>query len=161
MTQVPIGPAITIQEGPREGAHAAIVAMHAAYYSKAWGFGPFFAAKVSDELAAFVARYDRAHDRLIVAVTDTGIVGSLVVDGGEGGDAGTAHLRWFIVDDSNRGQGVGRTLMDAGMAFIRSAGFERCYLTTFAGSMPPAGNTNAQVSSWSASNRRKRGARRS
>lgn len=127
---------IVIQEGPREGALQAIVAMHAAYYAKAWGFGSFFETKVANELAEFLSRYDRTHDRMFLAVSGGRIVGSLIVDGGEPAvAAATAHLRWFIVDESHHGRGAGKALMREAMAFIQSA-FSRCYLTTFAGLDP-------------------------
>lgn len=63
---------------------------------------------------------------------DDRIVGSIVIDGSEHGD-GTAHLRWFITDDTCRGTGAGRRLMDRAMAFCRDTGFSRVYLWTFAG----------------------------
>ncbi len=125
---------VSIDEGPRPDAHQAIVALHGAYYSQAWGFGAFFEQKVASELSAFMARYDRAHDRMYLAADRDRVVGSLIVDGGEA-DAllNGAHLRWFIVDDSCRGLGVGKRLMSAAQSFIQTAGFARCYLTTFAG----------------------------
>ena len=46
--------------------------------------------------------------------------------------SGLAHLRWFIVDDSLRGRGVGRGLLEQAMAFVDAHHFE-CYLWTFQG----------------------------
>jgi GNAT superfamily N-acetyltransferase len=128
---------VTIAEGPRPGAREAVVAMHAVYYSKAWGFGPFFQAKVGREFDEFLSRYDASHDRVLLALSGDTVVGSLIVDGGETTAATRgAHLRWFVVDEAQHGRGVGKSLMAAAMDFIASAGFARCYLTTFAGLDP-------------------------
>jgi ribosomal protein S18 acetylase RimI-like enzyme len=121
-----------IAEGWHPGVLDSIVALHAVYYARAWGFGPFFEAKVARELAEFIDRYDQSHDRLFVATAGDRIVGSLVIDGGEAATKG-AHLRWFIVDEACRGQGLGARLMDMSMAFVVERKFSRCYLTTFAG----------------------------
>jgi GNAT superfamily N-acetyltransferase len=44
-----------------------------------------------------------------------------------------AQLRWFLVDASARGRGLGRRLLDAAVAFSREAGYERVMLWTVAG----------------------------
>ncbi|WPH96169.1 GNAT family N-acetyltransferase [Klebsiella pneumoniae] len=41
------------------------------------------------------------------------IVGSLAIDGEDLGQQ-EAHLRWFILDDSCRGTGIGRRLLSEG-----------------------------------------------
>jgi ribosomal protein S18 acetylase RimI-like enzyme len=124
---------IIIAEGPQPDAVDAVVALHRGYYARAWGFGHFFEAKVAGEFAVFLGRYDPAHDRLFLALNRGRIVGSLVIDGGEPTVATQgAHLRWFIVDETCHGHGIGKALMDSGMRFV-GANFQRCYLTTFAG----------------------------
>lgn len=130
----PARPAIVIEEGLRDGAHASVVAMHGAYYARAWRFDAFFERKVATELAEFMSRYDRSHDRMFLAVEGGRIAGSLIVDGGEtDATVNGAHLRWFIVDDAYQGRGIGTMLIGAAMDFVRTSGFARCYLTTFAG----------------------------
>lgn len=124
---------VVIAEGWRPGVVGAIVALHAVYYARAWGFGPFFEAKVARELAEFLDRYDGDHDRLFVAVQDEHIVGSLVIDGGKAIGGKDAHLRWFILDQAWHGAGIGARLMESGMAFLRAGAFARCTLVTFAG----------------------------
>ncbi len=127
-------PPVVIEEGLRDGAHAAVVAMHGAYYARAWRFDAFFEQKVATELAEFISRYERGHDRMFLAFEDKRIVGSLIVDGGEPVAATNgAHLRWFIIDDAYRGRGIGKMLIGSAMEFVSAAGFARCYLTTFAG----------------------------
>lgn len=136
MTGIHREPPVTIAQGPRPGVREAVVAMHATYYSRAWGFGPFFETKVGREFAEFLSRYDASHDRVLLALEDDTIVGSLIVDGGEATAATRgAHLRWFVVDEAQQGRGVGKALMTAAMDFIEHR-FARCYLTTFAGLDP-------------------------
>jgi GNAT superfamily N-acetyltransferase len=45
-------------------------------------------------------------------------------------------MRWFIVSDVVRGQGVGRQLFGAALNHLTDTGFTSCYLTTFAGLDP-------------------------
>ena len=44
-----------------------------------------------------------------------------------------AHLRWFIISDAIRGQGVGKRLIDAAIDFCCNKKYPRVYLWTFAG----------------------------
>ncbi|MGF6372593.1 GNAT superfamily N-acetyltransferase [Paraburkholderia sp. RAU6.4a] len=55
---------------------------------------------------------------------------SVVIDGDN--DTGVAHLRWFIVDDSLRGAGIGRQLLSHAMRFVDER-FDETYLWTFKG----------------------------
>lgn len=126
-----------VLDGYRPGAIAGIVALHADYYSRNWGFGAPFECKVAGELAGFVARMDAERDLLLCAWAEDApvgsiAVGSIAVDVSGGGALG-AHLRWFIVADRARGTGLGRALMQRAMAHCRAAGATRAWLTTFAG----------------------------
>ncbi len=60
------------------------------------------------------------------------IVGMVAIDGEDLGP-GIAHLRWFIVDDGVRGQGVGRELLDAAVRFSDRQGCGQIQLWTFRG----------------------------
>lgn len=51
---------------------------------------------------------------------------------GEDRGANIAHLRWFIVDDSARGSGAGRTLLAKALDFARRQGFAETHLWTSA-----------------------------
>ncbi|MCY1375670.1 hypothetical protein D9M69_631010 [compost metagenome] len=55
---------------------------------------------------------------------------SIVIDGDLA--ARQAHLRWFIVDESLRGMGVGRALLARALAFA-DAQYDETYLWTFKG----------------------------
>ena len=114
------------------GAIGRIVELHGSYYAASWGFGAFFEARMARELAEFVGRYDARRDGLWTASVAGRIEGSIAIDGSRAGETG-AHLRWFIVSDVLRGQGIGSRLIDEALAFSRRCGHPRVTLWTFAG----------------------------
>lgn len=114
------------------GALARLVEMHALYYARDWGFGAFFEARVAREAGEFAGALPRPDSRLWAARREGRIVGSIAIDGRHAPDDG-AHLRWFILDDSCRGTGVGARLLDTALVFCRQRKFARVYLWTFAG----------------------------
>ena len=124
----------SIEHGWVPGIVGETVSAHAAYYARAWGFGPAFEAGVAEEMGQFVRRYDPNRDRLFRAVRTGRLVGTLTIDGSDAAlEAGNSHLRWFIVRDADRSAGVGRSLMSAAMDFLEAVGYRSCHLTTFAG----------------------------
>lgn len=127
-----MGAGALVLGGYRPGAIAGIVALHADYYSRNWGFGAPFECKVAGELAEFVAGMDEARDLFLCAWSGDALIGSIVVDVAGGGALG-AHLRWFIVGEGARGTGLGRVLIERAMAHCRAAGASQAWLTTFAG----------------------------
>jgi uncharacterized protein YhfF/GNAT superfamily N-acetyltransferase len=133
----PFARALDTPDGPRilpgyvPGAIGAIGRLHGTYYAREHGFGVLFESKVTRELAEFAARANPAHDGLWFVVNQGGVHGSIVIDGH--GGSGAAHLRWFILSDAVRGNGLGHRLMDAAMGFCRRAGHRHVYLNTFRG----------------------------
>jgi GNAT superfamily N-acetyltransferase len=125
-------PHIEILRGYVPGAIGRVTGLHADYYHREWGFGLFFEARVAADLAEFLRRYDEKRDGFWTARMEGSIEGSIAVDGVDAGGEG-AHLRWFIVSDALRGQGVGRRLMDAALRFCSSRGYRRVFLNTFEG----------------------------
>lgn len=125
---------LEIVEGYRPGAIGRIAEMHSRYYAREWGFGVYFEAKVARECAEFFERADDATDRAWLVLDGERVVGSLIVDGAEDHAGGNmdAHLRWFVLDDGLRGQGVGGDLMARAVGFCDARGIG-CFLTTFAG----------------------------
>lgn len=121
-----------IHHGYLPGCIGRITALHATYYAQAAGFGLAFEAKVARELAAFCQRLDPRTDGLWLALQGDAVHGAVVIDGSAGPTAG-AHLRWFILSDALRGQGVGHLLLAQAMGFCRSAGHARVHLWTFDG----------------------------
>jgi GNAT superfamily N-acetyltransferase len=106
--------------------------MHAAYYNALVGFGLEFESKVATELADFLARLDAPENQIWFVQNQGRIAASIVIDGQDlGGNCG--HLRWFIVDDSLRGTGMGGALLQAAVKFCDDRGFRQTHLWTFKG----------------------------
>lgn len=110
------------------GAVGAVAAMHGRHYADSHGFGVSFETRVATALGDFIAGMD--DPSLFAAVADPSgrVLGSIAIDGAQ---APLAQLRWFILDDTLRGQGWGRRLMATAMA--HAARFEGVYLYTMAG----------------------------
>jgi GNAT superfamily N-acetyltransferase len=123
---------MNIHVGYLPGCIGRIVELHATYYARTAGFGKPFEAKVASELAAFCLRYDPVRDGLWLGVEDGVVQGAVVIDGHEHKGSG-AHLRWFIMSDAARGQGLGGHLLDAAMGFCRDRNYGNVYLWTFDG----------------------------
>lgn len=118
--------------GYRPGALGRIVELHGSYYAQHWDLGLYFEARVATELAAFLSRFDPAHDGAWFASVEDEIVGGIFIDGMEAATKG-ARLRWFILDPAYQGRGIGNRLIHEAVAFCKQVGFRRVYLTTFAG----------------------------
>ncbi|WP_395070046.1 GNAT family N-acetyltransferase [Paraburkholderia silvatlantica] len=123
---------VQIVEGYRPGCIGDIASLHARFYAANWGFGAYFEKKVATELAEFAGALPAAGKALWLAMERDRVLASLAIDGNESGNAGVAHLRWFIVDDSLRGTGIGRQLMANAMQFV-DASYAETYLWTFKG----------------------------
>ncbi len=130
---------IRFSEGYRPGAIGRIAEMHALYYTRQWGFSALLEVQIARDCADFVKRYDADTDLLLLALNGDIIAGSIIVDLNDpasrhvaDGDYG-ARIRWFIVDDSIRGAGVGRKMMQRAVDHIDDFAGGRAWLTTFAG----------------------------
>jgi GNAT superfamily N-acetyltransferase len=66
--------------------------------------------------------------RLWVADGDAGIAGCV---GLTGDSAAVGRLRWFLVDPSARGAGLGRALLQTALRFARESGYGSVVLETF------------------------------
>jgi GNAT superfamily N-acetyltransferase len=84
------------------------------------------------ELADFVSRLDTRRDSLWTAFVAGRVEGSIAIDGSHAGEEG-AHLRWFILEESQRGRGTGRRLLEEAVGFCRRCGHRRVTLWTFSG----------------------------
>ncbi len=129
-TQTPA--AISIQSGYRPGIMARITELHALFYARTAGFGQAFESVVAAGLAEFGYRLGDPKNAIWTAVRDGQIIGSIAIDGEDMG-AAKAHLRWFIVDDSAQGSGVGKQLLDTALAFVDAQRFTETHLWTFSG----------------------------
>lgn len=123
---------VEIVTGYRPGIIARITEMHALYYARTSDFGQAFESRVAGGLAEFCGRLENPQNRIWAAMRDGQVRGSVAIDGEDLGE-GIAHLRWFITDDTLRGTGAGKKLLDAAMDFVDANGFNETHLWTFAG----------------------------
>ncbi|CAB3890904.1 bifunctional helix-turn-helix transcriptional regulator/GNAT family N-acetyltransferase [Achromobacter anxifer] len=119
-----------IRAGYLPGCIGDVASLHARYYAQASGFGVYFERKVASELAEFAEGLPAAGKNMWLYVDNGRTLASIVIDGDLA--ARQAHLRWFIVDESLRGMGVGRALLDRAMDFV-DAHYDETYLWTFKG----------------------------
>lgn len=125
-----IVPASQIHEGYLPGCIGDIASLHARYYAQASGFGVYFERKVATELAEFAEGLPAPGKNMWLYVDNGRTLASIVIDGDLA--ARQAHLRWFIVDESLRGMGVGRALLARAMAYVDER-YDETYLWTFKG----------------------------
>lgn len=126
--------ATKVQSGPVPGLLGDVAALHGRYYAKHWDFPVVFEDKVAREMGEFLCRYDSKKDLVLWIGDSNRMLGSITLDGSDPELAnGWAHLRWFILDESLAGQGLGKVMIDRIVAFARDAGYRAIYLTTFDG----------------------------
>ena len=124
--------AVAIEHGWRPGLVGRAVEMHALYYARTAKFGSFFEARVAEGLAEFTGRLENRRNGLWAALRAGTVVGTVAIDGEDLGQ-GSAHLRWFLVDDGLRGTGIGHRLLDTALAFCDGHDFRDTQLWTFRG----------------------------
>jgi GNAT superfamily N-acetyltransferase len=123
---------VSISEGYRAGLIGQVVTLHASTYNRWAGFGSAFECKVAGELADFVMRLDRTENAIWHAAEGDRVLGSIAIDGEDLGEM-RAHLRWFIVDPSCRGSGIGRQLLECALEFVDRQRFSETRLWTLKG----------------------------
>lgn len=123
---------VEIETGYRPGLIGRTVELHAVTYARIAGFGRGFESNVAAGLAEFVLRLDNPRNEIWTAAQSGVVVGSVTIDGEDMGPD-RAHLRWFIVEETVRGGGVGRMLLRRAIEFCDRRGFPETHLWTFRG----------------------------
>lgn len=119
-----------LTDQPVPGCLARLIALHADWYGRHWGFGLAFEAQVAAGLGDFAQALPHPDCRLFLALSDSGaVVGGIALDGRA---RPAARIRWFILDEAARG-GTGRRLLRAALDFAEARGLGPLWLTTFAG----------------------------
>lgn len=114
------------------GAIGRIAELHGVYYSREWGFGKFFEAKVATDLSTFVNRLDENRDRLWTVCIENRVEGAIAIDG-INASTDAAHLRWFILSPRLKSRGLGNRLLSDALSFCRGKQYAKIFLWTFKG----------------------------
>jgi GNAT superfamily N-acetyltransferase len=115
---------LTLRHDLRPGDLGAVVSLHGTIYAREYGFDPTFEAYVAGPLAAFVLS---PRGRLWLAERGGRLVGCVAIVGLSDREA---QLRWFLVDPSARGAGLGRRLLGEAVEFARQSGYVSLSLWT-------------------------------
>lgn len=122
---------VRIVTGYRPGIIGRCLELQARYYAEHAGFGQVFETGRATDIADFFHR-NPPRGEFWSALRDETVVGTVAIDS-EGVGDNAAQLRWFILDESTRGAGVGRQLLYKALDFCDAAGFAETHLWTFAG----------------------------
>jgi ribosomal protein S18 acetylase RimI-like enzyme len=126
------GDPIAIRTDLRPGDIGTITAMHGILYATEYGWNHTFEAYVGEHLSKFAASGRDGDERIWIAERIAGggaaqIVGCIAIVRAE---PSVAQLRWFLVDPSARGVGLGNMLIDKALEFSRAAGYSKIVLDT-------------------------------
>lgn len=109
--------------------------LHAQYYGAVWDFGLFFEVKVAAEMSEFMRHFDENIHGLWIVRQNGQVEGGIAIDG-MAAESEVAHLRWFILSERLRGQGLGNRLLAEAVGFCQKRGYQQVYLWTFQGLNP-------------------------
>lgn len=119
------------------GCLSTLCAMQAAYYAREWQLGHLYESVVAQGVSEFLSRLHNPENphfvrivKLRIAKQGAVVKGGIVIDNKDGK---LGQLRWFIVDHSLRGTGIGKSLICSAMDFVESGSLQKVFLTTIAG----------------------------
>jgi GNAT superfamily N-acetyltransferase len=122
----PTPPAVRLRTH-RAGDMGWIIQRHGALYEKEYAFNSDFEALVAEICAKFLREYHPASERCWIAELGDNPVGTIML---VRGTDGMAKLRLLLVEDSARGHGVGKMLVNECVSFARQAGYKGVTLWT-------------------------------
>ena len=107
-----------------------VALLHGKVYGEEHGFPESFEKEVRRGLQIFNQNYDPEKDRVWVVEKGSQLVGFILLFHRE---ENQAQLRYFILDKSCRGTGIGKRLMEEWMSFFREKKYDSAYLYTTSG----------------------------
>jgi N-acetylglutamate synthase-like GNAT family acetyltransferase len=120
---------ITIRTDLKPGDVGSVVRMHGVIYAREYGFDSTFEAYVAAPLAKFV-QSPAANERIWLAERGDSLVGCVAI---VAQSPMVAQLRWFLIDPSCRGMGLGKRLLADAVDFCRRCGYRSVILWTITG----------------------------
>jgi GNAT superfamily N-acetyltransferase len=123
---MPDEPSVSVRTDLRPGDLGSVVQLHGIIHGRECGFDTTFEAYVAAPLAEFVIAAS-PRERLWLAERAGELVGCVAIVAAA---PEAAQLRWFLVDPSARGAGLGRRLLGEAISFARTAGYRSVLLWT-------------------------------
>ncbi len=117
---------IALRHELKPGDLGSLIQLHGTIYAREYGFDPTFEAFVAGPLAQFALAHGE-RDRLWIAERGERLAGCIAIVGASEKEA---QLRWFLVDPSARGCGLGKRLLAEAVAFCEEQGYESIFLWT-------------------------------
>ncbi|WP_258571318.1 bifunctional helix-turn-helix transcriptional regulator/GNAT family N-acetyltransferase [Flavimaribacter sediminis] len=117
---------VTLRD-PEPGDFGAIIHRQTRLYATEYGWDWTFEALLGEIVSKFITKFDPARDRCWIAESEGEIIGSVFVTRE---DDEIAKLRMLYVEESARGMGLGRRLVDECIRFAKARGYSRMVLWT-------------------------------
>ncbi|MFZ5353698.1 MAG: bifunctional helix-turn-helix transcriptional regulator/GNAT family N-acetyltransferase [Bacillota bacterium] len=110
-----------------EGDLSYIINSHKELYSKEYGFSSVFVDYVENGVRSFSKSLDKERENIWIAEWNGKPVGMIAI---VKADKTTAQLRWFLIEPSMRGKGIGHKLMQTAIGFCRDKHYKNVLLWT-------------------------------
>lgn len=107
-----------------------ITHFHGKYYAENYGYSEVFEALVAKDFSEFILNFNPKKDVFFVVEQNGTIMGSLAL---QYRSDESAQARFFYLDNSLRGKGFGKALMNNLMDFAKSVGYKHINLWTHEG----------------------------
>lgn len=104
-----------------------IINSHGDIYAREYGFDSTFPDYVREPLERFHKFRKENREMIWIAEKDGVRIGVIAI---AYDDDETAQLRWFLLDESSRGQGLGNRLMEIAIGFSKEAEYGKVILWT-------------------------------